>query len=279
MKLWARLVLLSAVLVGAWQSASAGRQSSGLRSESSDSLSSVALLVRCYAHLTGTRISSTDPRFLAVVAGADPIQTCVDVLESAQFTADGLLPGVVMNGATPSDVSQVSLESQRVLKTLYSYFTTWFKNENVYQLAANVNENVNSFADSNNLKEPAAHVTRAFFQPGVGVQELVTGSYMMEEIRSQGRAQSGPTSGSQQPVDPNAVPGSGDSDSLWQMAALAIGDGAFRFWNPGFPQVGALVGIQPVSPITAQAEKFNNTFRALHFDGVDNYRQDLKHFQ
>jgi hypothetical protein len=63
------------------------------------------------------------------------------------------------------------------------------------------------------------------------------------------------------------------------MASLATGDGGFRFWDPGFPQVGALVGVQPISPSSPQAGKFSNTFRALQMDGIDNFRQDLKHFQ
>jgi hypothetical protein len=272
--LWS-LACTVVLTIAAGLSAQASRQGSGFVSDDDNFLSPVALLVRCYAHLTGQRISQSDPRFLSVVAGADPVDVCEEVLDQAMFTPNGVLNGVVMNGIAPSSssLSGISDESVKVLKTFYSYFTTWFKNENVYQLAANVNENVSSFADSNNLKEPAGHVTRAFFQPGVRVEELVTGQYMMEEIRSHGRATSGPTTGAQAPVEPR------NNEMLWQMASLTpLNNGGFQLWDPGFPQVGTLLGIQPISQ-TTQSDKFNNTFRALQFDGVDNFRQDLKHFQ
>jgi hypothetical protein len=77
-------------------------------------LSQTALLVRCYAHLTGQRISFSDPLLLSVKAGKlTALEACNSMLDQSVLGGGGLQ-------ANPT------VQSRQIMTHFYEFYRSWF---------------------------------------------------------------------------------------------------------------------------------------------------------
>lgn len=145
-------------------------------------LSERELLARCYAQLTGERLSARDPLYqqLASRRAAD---LCSTLLSEVRFGSDGVLPG----GGT---------RAQRlVLRKMHEFHRGWFDNR--WLMDARLIEGFFEYSvDIIDSEEPALFLTRALFADGVSYASVLRGTQGVRAIRDgAGATASGSASG------------------------------------------------------------------------------------
>lgn len=137
-----------------------------------ETLAPLALLNRCYFHLTQKRIPLSHPLRAQVQRGTNPIAACLTLLDSTVLKAGGFL-------------ASSTEDNRRVLRTLNDFHRTWFPRDD---LAATIYlgylvSRTNEIHDSG---EPGLHLSRALFGEGARFDDIVTGRYGMEALRTGG---------------------------------------------------------------------------------------------
>lgn len=144
-------------------------------SVSAETLSPVALYHRCYAHITQLRVPAGDSRLAAVKAGIkDPIAACLEVLDSARFTAD--------NGTRVSNTSdQVALA---VLRNFHSLHYSWFRVRQFEFLVGSAPNWQSATQDVFDPSSPALYYTKALFDPNFKFREVITSPENLRPVRT-----------------------------------------------------------------------------------------------
>jgi hypothetical protein len=155
--------------------------------EADEKLSPVALLHRCYLHLTQTRIPNDHPSLAAVkLSGADPIAECLQFLDSTSMIRSGANEGLLLS---PSS------ERLALMRTFNNLHRTWFPRDSMRNnIASGEVRPTEVIYDEG---EAALHVTRTLLQNGLPFSEVVTGASSLEGLRT-----GGPVSNLSGPGDP-----------------------------------------------------------------------------
>jgi hypothetical protein len=145
------------------------------RAQAPAQLSGLALLNRCYAHITQNRLPIRHPLRISVQNGTmTAASACMNLLDSARLeTGSGLL-------------SSANSETRQILRTFNDFHRSWFPNDDI---ARSTPEGVEFFSRSRELfdeGESALHVSRALFYQGVPYSEIVTSNFSMEALRANG---------------------------------------------------------------------------------------------
>lgn len=201
------------------------------------SLSELALLHRCYTQITSLRLKDSDPLAVQVKAGLKTATAaCLEVLKTAQFTADG--------NQTIGDTS--SRVAKGVLATFHRLHSSWFYSKDFTIVSwPGHSSDIKDLYDSTT---PALYFTRALFKPGTQARDAVTTSENLRAVRSN----MNPTNG--------AETGHPMSD--------------FILSNASFAPVGELFGVQPSGNPTVSfpTNPVDNPFRPA---GTVNMHQSL----
>lgn len=146
-------------------------------------LTEVALLNRCYAHLTGRRIPQDHALLKAVSAGSQTaLSACLSILDGTRLSSSAATLGRLVRD-TP--------ESRAVLRTFNDFHRTWFGADDLIAAVptGEVRPRTRYLHDET---ESALHLTRALFAGEVGTpngiaySQVVTAAEPLEAIRSEG---------------------------------------------------------------------------------------------
>jgi len=138
-----------------------------------EALSPLALLNRCYFHLTQRRIPLNHPLRGSVMRGMDPIAAC-----------ETLLDGTILNPSSGS-LQTASEDNLRVLRTFNDFHRTWFPRDDLVNAVVNGTLAAQT-KEIHDTGEAGLHVSRAMFAKDARFQDIVTGSHGMEALRSGG---------------------------------------------------------------------------------------------
>jgi hypothetical protein len=144
----------------------------------SKELTNLQLFYRCYSHLTGEEPMPNDALVVAVKAGDDAIDTCIDdVLGAAQLTSAGEGQWTIDAG-NPIAV--------KVFNNFYKMHASWFGIKDIP--FGSIFNGTNAMMDSIYDKtQPSLYYTRALFDPAVRADYFLTTSDYLRAKRSEGR--------------------------------------------------------------------------------------------
>ena len=137
-----------------------------------DRLSERAMLVRCYAHLTGQRIPSNHA-YWAQLGNQRAAKLCLDLLNGTTIAADGFVRGT---------------EQQLVLKQLNYFHRTWFNKQ--FHTNAEFFEQDYGTPDIHEATEGALFLSRALFGDNAKYWDVLRGTDALEAIRNPSTANS-----------------------------------------------------------------------------------------
>lgn len=198
-----------------------------------ENLNELALINRCYAHLTGTRLPFNNTLRTSVQGNTvTAVDACMQILDSAKLQGSGANEGRLV-----SDTPQGRL----VLQRLNDFHRTWFPNDNFgssIPMGFSFNALTRFLYDEG---ESALHVSRALLTTGINYSEVATGSVSMEALRTSGAIQN------PQPVPFGSVANSsiGMKQSLAQ--ATAYNNGTRVNIQSELVQFGDLLGLRRLS--------------------------------
>lgn len=132
-------------------------------------LTNPALFMRCYAHLTQSRVPLNDPLLQQVVAGTKtPVDACMEVFDKARLGPSGTM-----------DVT--NKVGKKVFLTLHRVHASWFEQREFTPVGIDQPTVTGDIFDS---ETPAFYYTRAMFQPGVPFKYIVQGEKHLRAVRS-----------------------------------------------------------------------------------------------
>ncbi|MFM6929746.1 MAG: hypothetical protein ACKOX6_14855 [Bdellovibrio sp.] len=141
-----------------------------LLSQNTMALSEKAVLVRCYAQITGKAIPLNHSLYLDVKSGkTKAIDACLSVLHKADLQSNGQL-------------KDTSPETVAIFNNFYDFHRTWFPTANKDQILGYQGEfdsNTDNFIE---LTTPALTITRALFG-GMNYSEILRGSNSYSPMR------------------------------------------------------------------------------------------------
>lgn len=187
-------------------------------------LTPVALFQRCYTQITQLKVPSNDARLAAVKSGAkDPIAACLEVLDSARWTAGG--------GTTLGDTSDIV--AQAVLKTFQGLHYSWFTAKQYMMLVGSSPAWTDGTYDVLDPSSPALYYTKALFDPNASYKDVVTSPDNLRPIRST--------------MNPTKGAYTGDSKA------------AFAGASTPFVPTGTFLGAAPSGPLVAGGVDYGAT--------------------
>lgn len=142
-------------------------------------VSELALLNRCYAHITQNALPLNHQLRTDVAAGKiTAVNACMQLFDSAKLNVSGANEGRIIND-TP--------EGRAVLLAFNDFHRTWFPNDNLDKSMPNEVYPRGGFIHDE--EEAALHLTRSLFSDGVPYNVIITGDSGMEALRSNGFSQ------------------------------------------------------------------------------------------
>lgn len=137
-----------------------------------EDLSNSAVLHRCYAQLTQTRLSLTSPLIAQVKNNTkDPITACLEVLDSARFVAPAFTQ---INAAAPA--------AKDVLQAFHHLHASWFENKQF--ILINEQGKTEHTRAALDVTAPAAFFTKALFDPNLKFSSAVLTNSNFSPVRS-----------------------------------------------------------------------------------------------
>jgi hypothetical protein len=143
-------------------------------------------LARCYTHLTGLRLSATDPLY-AKLAKQSAAKICIDILAEVKFGADGML------------TARDNPLHRAVLKQFNDMHRGWFDKRML--LANELNDALSGTIDVIDPYQQSYYITRAFFTDGLHYNSVLRGYDNIMAVRDVSKATTaGSASGTRRPT-------------------------------------------------------------------------------
>lgn len=222
-------------------------------------LGPIPLLERCYRHITGQRLPLASNMRKQVSEGADPIDTCLTLLNDVKLKSDGAL--------TQSN----NRLHRRILRQFADLHHSWFGTRTI--TSAELNDQNFMQMDLYDGSEASLHYTRSLFSDNIAVSSVLRGNSEVIALRDSSKI-ADPNNAGRFPRPSRAVynnnPGSPESGpidaALFTYQDPALNPAEVELATP-LIQVGELYGVTTrklsvTSPVIL-ADAYTNTQRTI----------------